>query len=125
MFKLTAKNTELLLARLKSWHLKDGNSTKGDSLSLTINSSNIDGIPLKGEQYTVYLDDIKRDVFQITQRMAAMQPRAVQIELTVAPFMADSSEFLKRQSASRDNTTLAQIVSDVVTPFGYDIFVHP
>ncbi|MFM2477356.1 hypothetical protein [Celerinatantimonas sp. MCCC 1A17872] len=125
MFKLTGKNAELMLARLKSWHLKDGNGIEGDSLTLDINSSDIDGIPPKGEQYTVYLDDIKRDVFQITQRTATMQPRTVQIVLTVAPFMADSTEFLKRQSASWDNTTLAQIVSDVVTPFGYDIFVHP
>ncbi|MFM2485256.1 hypothetical protein [Celerinatantimonas yamalensis] len=96
LFKLTGKNADLMMDRLQSWHLKDGNGTEGDSLSLTIGSSDIDGIPPKGEQYTVYLDDIKRDVFQITQCTATTQPRTVQLVLTVAPFLADQSEFLKR-----------------------------
>ncbi|MFM2481526.1 hypothetical protein [Celerinatantimonas sp. YJH-8] len=70
MFKLTGKNADLMMDRLQSWHLKDGNGTEGDSLSLTINSSDIDGIPPKGEQYTVYLGNVKRDVFQISQHTA-------------------------------------------------------
>ncbi|CAG9001761.1 MAG: hypothetical protein CENE_03788 [Candidatus Celerinatantimonas neptuna] len=125
MLKLTGKNADLMMARLKSWHLKDANGVEGDSLTLSINSTDIDGIPPKGEQYTVYLGDVKRDIFQIAQRSATLRPSEVQLVLTVAPFLANQSEFLKRQSASWDQVKLAQIISDTITPFGYDVFVHP
>lgn len=125
MLKLSGKNADLLMDRLTSWHLKDGNGTAGDAVTLAINSTDIDGLPSKGEQYTVYLNNVKRDVFQIAQRSATMHPRGIRLVLTVAPFMADQSEFIKRQSSSWDNTTLGQIVADVVTPVGYAVFVHP
>ena len=86
MFKLIGKNSELLLARLKSWRLSDGNGIEGDSLSLTINSDDIDGIPPKGEQYSVYLGDVLRDEFQISKRSISLHPREVVLVLSVAPF---------------------------------------
>ncbi|MFA0103073.1 hypothetical protein AB4359_22400, partial [Vibrio splendidus] len=84
MFKLVGKNSELLLARLKSWRLSDGNGIEGDSLSLTINSDDIDGIPPKGEKYSVYLGEVLRDEFQISKRSISLHPREVVLVLSVA-----------------------------------------
>ncbi|NOI87323.1 contractile injection system protein, VgrG/Pvc8 family [Vibrio sp. 99K-1] len=126
MFKLVGKNSELLLARLKSWRLSDGNGIEGDSLSLTINSDDIDGIPPKGEKYSVYLGEVLRDEFQISKRSISLHPREVVLVLSVAPFsIKDETGYRERKSMSWDNTTLAQIVADNVAPHGFQAFVHP
>ncbi|MEZ8970003.1 hypothetical protein AB6E36_05860 [Vibrio cyclitrophicus] len=125
MFKLVGKNSELLLARLKSWRLSDGNGIEGDSLSLTINSDDIDGIPPKGEKYSVYLGEVLRDEFQISKRSISLHPREVVLVLSVAPFsIKDETGYRERKSMSWDNTTLAQIVADNVAPHGFQAFVH-
>lgn len=126
MFKLVGKNSELLLARLKSWRLSDGNGIEGDSLSLTINSDDIDGIPPKGEKYSVYLGEVLRDEFQISKRSISLHPREVTLVLSVASFsIKDETGYRERKSMSWDNTTLAQVVADNVTPHGFQAFVHP
>lgn len=126
MFKLIGKNSELIISRLKSWRLTDGNGTEGDNLTLTINSDDIDGIPPKGEKYTVYLGEVKRDVFEISQRSIELHPREIKLVLTVAPFsIKDATGYRVRSSTSWDNATLSQIVSDCVIPHGFAYFVHP
>ncbi|MDX1301833.1 hypothetical protein [Photobacterium sp.] len=126
MFKLMGKNSELILSRLKSWRLTDGNGTEGDNLTLTINSDDIDGIPPKGEKYTVYLGEVKRDVFEISQRSIELHPREVKLVLTVSPFsINDVTGYRERKSLSWDNATLSQVVGDCVTPHGFALFVHP
>lgn len=115
-----------MMSRLKTWRLKDGNGTEGDSLTLVLNSTDIEGLPPKGERYTVWLDDVKRDVFQISRRSATLNPRDVTLVLTVAPFtITDSTGFRERKSASWDNVPLGQIVKDCVTPHGFSVYTHP
>lgn len=126
MFKLMGKNSDVILSRLKSWRLTDGNGTEGDNLTLTINADDIDGIPSKGEKYTVYLGQVKRDVFEISQRSIELLPREIKLVLTVSPFsINDVTGYRERKSFSWDNTTLSQVVSDCVTPHGFAFFVHP
>ncbi|HFQ4959188.1 TPA: hypothetical protein ACGUPM_002641 [Vibrio vulnificus] len=126
MFKLIGTHSEMMMERLKSWRLSDGNGVEGDSLTLHINSDDIDGIPPKGEIYTVYLGDVLRDEFQISKRTVNLHPREVVLVLSVAPFsIKDESGYRERRSASWDDTTLGQIVADSVTPHGFEVFVHP
>ena len=126
MLKLIGKNSDLILSRLKSWRLNDGNGTEGDNLTLQINSDDVDGLPPKGEAYSVYLGEIKRDEFQISKRSVSLHPREITLVLTVAPFsIQDVSGYRERKSSSWDNATLAQIVGDCVTPHGFSVFVHP
>lgn len=126
MLKLIGKNADLMMQRLQSWSLKDGTGTKGDSLTLSINSTDIDGIPPKGEIYQVYLDNVKRDIFQIAQRRASLHPCEVNLVLTAAPYLVDeNAKLVERQSASWDQTTLEQVIYDSLSPLGYDVWVHP
>ena len=125
MINLIGKNADLMMSRLKSWRLKDGNGTEGDSLTLVINSDDIDGIPPKGERYSVMLGDVSRDEFQISKRSISLHPREITLVLTVAPFaITDETGYRERKSVSWDNTTLGQLVSDCVTPHGFSVFVH-
>ncbi|OOF25038.1 hypothetical protein BZJ19_09970 [Salinivibrio proteolyticus] len=126
MIKLIGKNAELMLARLKAWRLEDSTGTDGDALTLTINSDDIDGLPPKGEKYQVFIADVERDTFEISKRSFSLHPREIKLVLTVAPFsVKDASEYRARKSSSWDNTTLAQVVADTVTPHGFQPFVHP
>ncbi|MGR5050707.1 hypothetical protein ACPV3P_18460 [Photobacterium damselae] len=126
MFHLIGKNAELILERLKSWRLNDGNGTEGDNVTLVISSDDIDGIPPKGERYSVRLGHVVRDEFQISKRSVNLSPREITLVLTVAPFsIMDESGYRERKSSSWDRTTLGQVVFDCVTPHGFDVFVHP
>lgn len=126
MLKLKGKHSEMILANLKNWTLTDGNGTEGDSLMLSLFSEGITGIPPKGEKYEVYLGDVFRDDFQISNRKAKMSPNEVNLVLSVAPFnMTDKKGFRTKQSQSWDNTTLANVMRDVLLVHGYSIFVHP
>ncbi|NAW66707.1 contractile injection system protein, VgrG/Pvc8 family [Photobacterium halotolerans] len=126
MITLEGKHADMMMSRLKSWRLEDGNGLEGDSLTLVLNSDDIDGLPPKGEPYLVKLGDVVRDTFQISKRSFGLSPREVTLVCTVAPFsITDSTGYRERKSASWDKTTLAQVVSDCVAPHGYAIFVHP
>ncbi|WED23089.1 hypothetical protein L3Q72_06760 [Vibrio sp. JC009] len=126
MIKLVGKNAEMIHENLKSWQLTDGNGTEGDSLVLALSSEGINDLPDKGEKYEVYLNDVFRDDFQISKRKATLTPREVRLVLSVAKFnVTDSSGFREPKSASWDNASLYQIVSDCVTEHGYSVFIHP
>ncbi|MGD6735386.1 hypothetical protein ACP5PY_03005 [Photobacterium leiognathi subsp. mandapamensis] len=126
MFHLIGKNADLILARLKSWRLNDGNGTEGDNVTLVVNSDDVDGLPPKGERYTVRLGGVVRDNFQISKRSVSLYPREITLVLTVAPFsIKDESGYRERQSYSWDKTTVGQVVSDCLMSHGFDVFIHP
>lgn len=126
MLKITGKHSALIHERLKRWSLEDGNGLESDSLTLVINSDDIDGLPPKGEKYHVMLGNVERDTFQISKRSFSVHPREVTLVLTVAPFsVKDNSGYRERKSASWDNAPLPQVVADCVTPHGFQPFVHP
>ncbi|MFD2177841.1 contractile injection system protein, VgrG/Pvc8 family [Veronia pacifica] len=126
MLELTGKHADLMLSRLKSWRLEDGNGIEGDALTLTIDSDDFDGLPPKGERYRVAIDGVERDIFSISQRGFSLNPRDITLVLTVAPFsIKDQSGYRERKSASWDNATLATIVGDTVTPHGFAFFIVP
>ncbi|CED71534.1 phage late control gene D protein [Aliivibrio wodanis] len=126
MLKLEGKQADMLLSCLKNWQLIDGNGMEGDSLTLSLFSEGISGIPSKGEKYEVYLDDIHRDTFQISKRSAKLSPKEVCLVLSVAPFsVTDASGFRAKRSASWNKASIAEIMQDCLLPHGYSIFVHP
>ena len=126
MLKLSGKNADLIHARLSRWSLEDANGLDGDSLTLVINSDEIDGLPPKGEKYRAYLGDVERGEFQISSRSFSLQPRTITLVLTVAPFSVnDKTEFRARKSFSWSDATISKIVSDCVTPHGFIPVVHP
>ncbi|PMJ89829.1 hypothetical protein [Vibrio sp. 10N.261.55.A7] len=126
MLNIVGKNAELMMGLLKSWQLTDGNALEGDSLTLSIFSEDIDGIPPKGEKYKVYVGNVFRDEFIISKRSVSLNPRVLRLVLSVAPFsITDSTEYRSRKSASWNNVTIAKVVADCVTPHGFSIFVHP
>ncbi|MCD9551950.1 hypothetical protein GLP31_05600 [Photobacterium carnosum] len=126
MFHLIGNNADLILDRLKSWRLNDGNGTEGDNVTLVVSSDDVDGLPPKGERYSVRLGDVVRDSFQISKRSVSLYPREITLVLTVAPFsIKDESGYRERKSCSWDKTTVGQVVFDCLTPHGFDVFVHP
>ena len=126
MLNIEGKNSELMMSLLKNWQLTDGNGIEGDSLTLSIFSEGVDGIPTKGEKYQVYLDDVFRDEFQISKRSLSLHPSELRLVLSVAPFsVTDDSGYRARKSSSWDKTTLKKILSDCVAPHGFAVFVHP
>ena len=126
MFNLKGKDSEMILANLKNWSLSDGNGTEGDSLTLSLFSEGITGIPPKGEKYEVYLGDVFRDEFQISNRKAKLSPKEVNLVLSVAPFnRTDNDGFRAKKSASWNDESLAKIMQEVLLPHGYSVFVHP
>ncbi|MCG9678761.1 hypothetical protein [Vibrio sp. Isolate24] len=126
MLKLVGKHSEMIIGSLKNWSLTDGNGTEGDSLTLSLFSEGITGIPPKGEKYKVYLGDVFRDEFQISNRKAKLSPKEVALVLSVAPFnRTDNDGFRAKKSNSWHDTPLAKIMQDVLLPHGYSVFVHP
>lgn len=126
MFKLEGKDAEMILANLKSWNLTDGNGVEGDSLTLSLFSEGISGIPPKGEKYEVYLGDVFRDTFQISKRSAKMSPKEVSLVLSVAPFSQDDANgFRSKKSNSWDRVSIEKVMVDSLLPHGYSVFVHP
>lgn len=124
--RIEGKNSEMMMELLKNWQLTDGNGIENDSLSMTLFSENVDGIPPKGEKYQVFLGDTYRDEFQISKRSISLRPREVRLVLCVAPFnILDSTGYRERKSSSWDNASISQIASDCVTPHGFTVFVHP
>ncbi|MFL7864931.1 hypothetical protein [Vibrio cincinnatiensis] len=124
--RIEGKNSEMMMEMLKNWQLTDGNGIENDSLSMTLFSENVDGIPPKGEKYQVFLGDTYRDEFQISKRSISLRPREVRLVLCVAPFnILDSTGYRERKSSSWDNASISQIASDCVTPHGFTVFVHP
>jgi hypothetical protein len=124
--ELKGKHSEMMLSLLQSWTLRDENGIDGDDLKLVIHSSDIDGLPPKGEKYTVYLDEVNRGVFQISGRQFSVEPRTITITMTVSPFsIKDNSGFRERKSMSWNKATLGQVVSDCVSPHGFVPFVAP
>ncbi len=125
--RIEGKNSEMMMELLKNWQLTDGNGIENDSLSMTLFSENVDGIPPKGEKYQVFLGDTYRDEFQISKRSISLRPREVRLVLCVAPFnVLDSTGYRERKSSSwPPNTPISQIVSDCVTSHGFTVFVHP
>lgn len=124
--RIEGKNSEMMMELLKNWQLTDGNGIENDSLSMTLFSENVDGIPPKGEKYQVFLGDTYRDEFQISKRSISLRPREVRLVLCVAPFnVLDSTGYRERKSSSWDNASISQIASDCVTPHGFTVFVHP
>lgn len=126
MLKLEGKNAELMMELLKTWQLTDANGVEGDSLTLSIFSEDVDGIPQKGEKYKVYLCDVYRDEFQISKRSLSLSPRELRLILSVAPFsVTDDTEYRAKRSASWNDATIYEIVTDCVAPHGFSVFVHP
>lgn len=124
--KIEGKNAAMIMERLKSWQLSDGNGIESDSLSLTLFSDDVDGIPAKGEKYKAYLGDTYRDEFQISKRSISFQPRELRLVLCVAPFnVLDSTGYRERLSYSWSNATIEQIVTECVSKHGFSVFVHP
>ncbi|MCC2521089.1 hypothetical protein [Vibrio coralliilyticus] len=126
MLKLVGKHSEMIIASLKNWSLTDGNGTEGDSLTLSLFSEGITGIPPKGEKYKVYLGDVFRDEFQISNRKAKLSPKEVSLVLSVAPFnKTDESGFRTLDSSSWHDKSIEEVMRDVLLPHGYSVFVHP
>lgn len=126
MLKLIGKNANLIHERLNRWSLEDSSGIDGDSLTLTINSDEIDGLPPKGEKFTVYMGGVERGNFQISSRAFSLHPRSVTLVMTIAPFsVKDSTAYRARTSASWDGATIGKIVSDCVSPHGFEPVVHP
>lgn len=126
MIKLVGKHADLILQHLKSWSLEDGSGIESDSLTLTINSCDADGLPPRGERYSVSIGGVERDHFQISKRSFSLSPRDITLVLTVAPFsIKDSSGYRERKSMSWDDASLAQIVNDCVSQHGFKAVVHP
>lgn len=124
--RIEGKNAEMMMGLLKNWQLTDGNGIESDSLSMTLFSENVDGIPAKGEKYQVYIGNTYRDEFQISKRSISLRPSEVRLVLCVAPFnILDSTGYRERKSSSWSNASINQIVSDCVTPHGFAVFVHP
>ncbi|WP_241906676.1 hypothetical protein [Vibrio splendidus] len=108
------------------WSLSDANGSDGDSLTLTLSSVNVDGLPPKGEQYQVMLDGVDRGSFKISNRSFSIQPRTVDITMTVAPLsLKDNTGYRSRSNGSWHNTTLGQVIVDCVTPHGFTAIVAP
>lgn len=122
--RLVGKNSDLMMARLKSFNLEDSEGVKGDSLTLVISSDDVSGLPPKGEKYQVFLDNVERGLFAISQRKFAVYPKAITIVLTVAPYSVEDKSFRERKSSSWEQCSLNQVVQEA-TPTGFDIFVHP
>ncbi|WP_254313912.1 hypothetical protein [Vibrio coralliilyticus] len=126
MLRLVGKHSEMVMACLKTWSLTDGNGTEGDSLTLSLFSEGITGIPPKGEKYEVYLGEVFRDDFQISNRKAKLSPKEVSLVLSVTPFnRSDNKGFRAKKSNSWNDAPLAKIMQDVLLPHGYSVFVHP
>ena len=124
--RIEGKHAAMMMELLKSWQLTDGNGIENDSLSMTLFSENVEGIPAKGEKYQVYIGNTYRDEFQISKRSISLRPSEVRLVLCVAPFnILDSTGYRERKSSSWDNATISQIVSDCVAPHGFTVFVHP
>jgi uncharacterized protein len=124
--RIEGKNAEMMMEQLKNWQLTDGNGIENDSLSMTLFSENVDGIPAKGEKYQVYIGNTYRDEFQISKRSISLRPSEVRLVLCVAPFnILDTTGYRERKSSSWSNASINQIVSDCVTPHGFAVFVHP
>lgn len=124
--RIEGKNAAMMMELLKNWQLTDGNGIENDSLSMTLFSENVDGIPAKGEKYQVYIGNTYRDEFQISKRSISLRPSEVRLVLCVAPFnILDTTGYRERKSSSWSNASINQIVSDCVTPHGFSVFVHP
>ncbi|TOY91864.1 contractile injection system protein, VgrG/Pvc8 family [Vibrio fluvialis] len=124
--RIEGKNAAMMMELLKNWQLTDGNGIENDSLSMTLFSENVEGIPAKGEKYQVYIGNTYRDEFQISKRSVSLRPSEVRLVLCVAPFnILDSTGYRERKSSSWDNTTISQVASDCVVPHGFSVFVHP
>ncbi|MFA0690638.1 hypothetical protein [Vibrio splendidus] len=123
---LIGKHSQMMLKNLMRWSLNDANGADGDSLKLTLSSIDVDGLPPKGEQYQVLLGDVERGTYKISSRSFSIQPRSIDITMTVAPLSSkDSTDFRARANGSWHNTTLGQVVVDCVTPHGYHAIVAP
>ncbi|MBD1572874.1 hypothetical protein HC725_06215 [Vibrio sp. S17_S38] len=122
--RLQGKNSDLMMARLKSFNLEDSEGVKGDSLTITLSSDDVGGLPPKGEFYLVYLGNVERGRFSISQRKFSVYPKEITIVMTAAPLSVKDKEFRARKSSSWDQCSLNQIVQEA-TPTGFEIFVHP
>ncbi|MFH0267242.1 hypothetical protein [Vibrio rumoiensis] len=122
--RLVGKNSDLMMARLKSFNLEDSEGVKGDSLTLVISSDDVSGLPPKGERYQVYLGNVERGQFAISQRKFSVYPKEITLVLTVAPFSALDKSFRERKSSSWEQCSIDQVVKEA-TPSGFDVFVHP
>lgn len=129
--RVTGANAGLINSRLVDWEHVDAAGVESDSLKLTINIEDLDGLPSPDGKIGLqvgYKETGLVDVgeFTISNTQPQLFPALLTITATAAPFkVADETKFKERRSASYGPTTLGAIFRELAGRHGFSPRIAP
>lgn len=124
--RLEGAGSDIIEKRLIDWELIDDDGTSSDMITINMDAEKMTNIPESGREFKVYIADVYRGTFQIADISESYFDPTVSITMTSGKFtVADISALREDKTRTFKDTTLGDVVREVMSPHGYDVKVEP